>query len=299
MPTGLVSERALRVMGTDAHVVVCGPEALLDHVELLHALEARWSRFVSTSELSQCNTHAGHPVMVSPDTYTCIEHAIDAARFTDGTYDPTVDVTALGYDRTLHTVPPTGPAVTGRPAPGVAGIVLDPTLPSVTLPAGTRLDLGGIGKGFAADLLTDTLLHHGADGVCVNLGGDLRVAGTAPTDDGWIIDIDPTDAPIPHVIALGAGAVATSTTRRRRWERGGRPIHHVLDPRTGEPTASTINTVTVIADTAWRAEALATATLVAGPADAAAIVTRAGATGLMVADTNTVTYFDGMTEFLR
>lgn len=303
MATGTVIEHELRVMGTDAHIVLCGPPTLLDHLEVLADLEARWSRFLPSSELSQCNARAGHPTLVSPNTFDCIARALDASRLTNGAFDPTVTVTELGYDRTFDELPADGPAVTGHPAPGAGAIRLDPTVGTVTVSPGTSLDLGGLAKGYAADLLCEELMRHGADGACINIGGDLRVAGHAPGADGWIIGVDPTDVPDLSalggtVLALTTGAVATSTNQRRRWTRSGQHLHHIVDPRTGLPAHSGINIATVIADTAWRAEALATALMVTG-ADAIELVTAAGGTGFVVADTSEVIALPGLTEFLR
>lgn len=292
-------DTTLRVMGTDAHVIVVGPDSLAPAITMLHVLEARWSRFRDDSELSRLNALAGRPVIVSPVTYACIELAVAAARLTGGRFDPTVDVAAIGYDRTFEDVVPDAPAFTPVPAPGVDGIALDPTTRAVTLPAGVALDLGGIGKGYAADLLVADLRRRGADGACVNVGGDLRAEGDAPGPDGWTVALDENDCGLDRLVAVAAGSVATSTTGRRRWTRDGRPVHHLVDPRTGRPAHSGIRTVTVIADEAWRAEALATAALITGPGDAARVVTDEGATGFLVTDAGTIEFFPKLEDYLR
>ena len=133
-----------------------------------------------------------------------------------------------------------------------------------------HLDLGGIGKGHAADLLTAELLDHGADGVCVNLGGDVRVGGTAPeAAGGGSISIrrSRTGGTGPP-FRLGAGAVATSTRPSQLDPRPGTRQHHLIDPATSRSAWNGLATVTVLADgTAW-AEILAKAAFVAGPATA-------------------------------
>lgn len=131
---------------------------------------------------------------------------------------------------------------------------------SVTLPRGVRIDLGGIGKGFAADLVATELLREDSEGVCVNLGGDLRVAGRPPAGDAWIIDVE--DAP-NTLIGLTAGAVATTSRRRRAWRRGDELVHHVIDPRTGAPAVTPWVSATVVSGDAVTAEPLAKATLLA------------------------------------
>src|SRR5581483_11769885 len=125
----------------------------------------------------------------------------------------------------------------------------------------------------------------GAAGVCVNLGGDLRVEGRAP-DGAWTVAVEHPRAPEPLAhLALANGAVASSTTLKRRWPRRGAggdgyEAHHLIDPSTGEPSDTDIEFATVIAGEAWRAEALAKGVLLRGSArafdlldqDAAALV---------------------------
>jgi thiamine biosynthesis lipoprotein len=127
------------------------------------------------------------------------------------------------------------------------------------VPAGVGLDLGGIAKGHAADLVLTEVLAAGAAGGCVNVGGDLAVAGQPPTDDGWIVGVDDPFRPGREVLrlALAGGAVATTSRLRRRWRRGGVEVHHVLDPRTGRPATTRTVAVTVIAGRAADAEVLA------------------------------------------
>ncbi len=157
----------------------------------------------------------------------------------------------------------------GHPeVPGCAGVQLDRLVSAVQLPRGVALDLGGIGKGYAADGVSAELLElgvAGVRGVLVNLGGDLRARGDAPEPHGWVVDVDdPLDTGRTGLLALAEGAIATSTKLRRAWARGGQTLHHLIDPRTGEPAESGLASVTVIAGEAWRAEVLAKAAFVAG-----------------------------------
>jgi thiamine biosynthesis lipoprotein len=144
---------------------------------------------------------------------------------------------------------------------------------AVGLPAGTGFDPGGIGKGLAADIVIGELQAGGVAGACVNLGGDLRVAGSNPNGDAWTIAVEhpSIDQPVA-LIGLHAGAVATSTTLRRRWTVDGQPRHHLIDPATGEPSASDLVLATVIAGEAWIAEVLAKAIVLRGSTRAFDIV---------------------------
>lgn len=269
-------EASFDAMGSTAHLLVVGPSAGADLEwarTRLTQLEARWTRFSPDSEVSRLNEAAGHPVIVSADTYRLIEHAVSAWKRTNGRYDPSLlhALTALGYDRTFATIDHPTP-VTGTTASGaVAAIDLHPDLNSVVLPTGTGIDPGGIGKGLAADIVVEELLTRGATGAMVNLGGDIRAAGTPPDGaTGWSISIaDPVD-PDRELLRLEipTGAVATSSRLQRHWANThGDTVHHILDSDTGQPIENGVAAVTVVAGEAWWAEALTKAVFTAGVAD--------------------------------
>ena len=211
-------------MGTVAEVALhgCDPEdfaaeRLLDEAEqLLEQLEAHWSRFRVDNDLDRLNQAEGEPVVVAPDTAELIRLAIAGWQLTEGLFDPTVHdaVIAAGYDRSIELVrEQPGPPGPSLPAPGCRGIEVDLHTSTVQLPRGTHLDLGGIGKGRAADLVCEHLARHIAPpvtGVLVNLGGDLRCIGS-PADGGpWRVGItDPTDPQVTlATLAVPVGAVA-------------------------------------------------------------------------------------------
>jgi thiamine biosynthesis lipoprotein len=300
------SDTAFRAMGSRARVLVLGgpaglPARAREHVE---DLEARWSRFRPESELCRLNAAAGRPVLVSPATFSLIRLAVDAWHRTGGRFDPTVldALTHAGYDRDFDAlsgarVDPLDPADPPETlVPGCAGVVLDPLVGSVTLPAGTHLDLGGIGKGAAADAVATDLLAAGAAGACVDLGGDVRVAGEGPEAGAWRVVVDPELAPGWH-LDLAAGAVATSSRLRRRWYRHGKEVHHLLDPATGAPARTGLRAVTVLASTAAWAEVLAKAVFVAGPGPGAELLRDASVHGLLVHDDGSVEPVAGIEAF--
>lgn len=298
-------------MGTDVEVLAVGPDAAgmatvgALAADALEAREARWSRFRPTSELCRVNDAAGAPVVVSRDTFELIARAVAAWRETGGRYDPTV-LTALeaaGYDRDFDRVARNGPRVAREQpeVPGCDGVELDDLVSAVRLPRGVALDLGGIGKGSAADAVSAELLDAGVPrvrGVLVNLGGDLRARGDAPEPRGWVVDVDdPLQTGRTGMLAFREGAVATSTRLRRMWVRDGRSLHHLIDPRTGEPAESGLASVTVVAGAAWRAEVLAKAAFVAGAHAGAPLIVDAGATGLLVTDAAEVIELPGLAAF--
>jgi thiamine biosynthesis lipoprotein len=278
-------------MGTEVHLVVVGPgadQAVLQGERRIEDLERRWSRFLPGSEISQLNAARGKATVVSADTYNVIDQAVSAWAATGGSYDPTVlpAMRAIGYDRSFDridgVVPVAGDEV--RPAPGCGGVQLDPAARLVVLPPDVELDLGGLGKGFAADLLVSELLDGGADGACVNIGGDVRVEGASPTASGWVVGLRDSATVSTRAVALASGAVCTSTTRRRRWLTSAGPRHHLLDPRTGLPVDNGLATVTVIGARAAQAEVLTKVAFVAGPDDAPALLAPFGVAALLILD---------------
>jgi thiamine biosynthesis lipoprotein len=301
----------LRAMGTDVEVLAVGADAAAMATlgalaaDALEAREARWSRFRPASELCRLNDAAGAPVVVSRDTFSLIARAVDAWRATGGRYDPTVlaALEAAGYDRDFDAVARDGDAVasTTVAVPGCGDVELDDLVSAVRVPRGVALDLGGIGKGAAADAVSAELLGAGVPGVTgllVNLGGDLRARGEAPMPHGWVVDVDdPLATGRTGLLALAEGAIATSTKLRRSWTRGERTLHHLIDPRTGAPAESGLASVTVVAGEAWRAEVLAKAAFVAGAAEGRALVHGAGATGLFVTDGGEVVELEGLERF--
>ena len=138
---------------------------------------------------------------------------------------------------------------------------------AVCLPEGTGFDPGGIGKGLAADLVTEELLEAGAEGACLatSLGGDVRVRGVGPDDEPWTVAVEHPWAAEPIArIGLLDGAVATSTSLKRRWAVAGEMRHHLIDPGTGRPSDSDLTLVSAVAGNGWVAEILAKSVLLRG-----------------------------------
>jgi FAD:protein FMN transferase len=294
------AERTFHAMGTDVHVVLVDAEArLLDRAQdRIIDLQQRWSRFLPNSEISALNRDAGHALRVSRETVELVQRALDAYRLTDGLFDPTVlgAVLRAGYDRSFEALDGARPTEPCDLVAGAQGVEIDGD--RVRLPDNTGFDPGGIGKGLAADLVARELLDAGAAGVCVSLGGDVRVAGSAPEGDAWTIDVLHPDLDEP-VARLGVrdGAVATSTTLRRRWAVGGDTRHHLIDPRTGRPSTTRRAFATVVAGYAWAADVLAKTLVLDTRPDPFALLRCSGAEALVVdAEHRVVTTF-GLAAF--
>jgi len=232
----------------------------------IEEIEQSLSRFRPASDLMALNARAGDPACatVDPWLYAALAAAERAWRRTDGAFDPRVigDLERLGY---------AGAAVANgaaRPEPAPFSrlsafpdrrwLHRDPRRRGVAI--ASPIDLGGIGKGlalrWALARLTAALPELGepAVGALLEAGGDLVARGTAPQTGPWLIAIeDPAGGPEPAVVALEAGAVCTSSISVHAWQApDGRRVHHLLDPRTGEPGGDGLVAVTVAApDPAW------------------------------------------------
>jgi thiamine biosynthesis lipoprotein ApbE len=260
-------------MGSSTTVAVADGRALGPAVAvttaLLGAVEAACSRFIPTSELSLLNDSAGSEArVVSPILSDAIGAALDAAAATGGLVDPTMGrlIERLGYTVTFADLPLDGPpiAVERRECAGWRTVVFDPASRTVRLPAGVALDLGAIGKAWAADRCAAAAARCTGCGVLVACGGDVAVAGPPPAE-GWCVRVAerPAAQPWQDVLAFDGG-VATSGTGSRRWRRGQRVLHHILDPATGIPAESPWRTVTVAAASCAEANAAATASIILG-----------------------------------
>ena len=257
----MIVRRAFRAMGTDVELLLDaepGEQAggALERAEAeFERLEQIMSRFRGDSELSLLN-RTGRISPASPDLVRVVELALEARTATGGRFDPTVHdaVVAAGYDRTFAAVPADAPANPDASPARCGGNVFLEGL-TIELEPGTRLDLGGIGKGYAVDRVVELLAVTGP--CLVNAGGDLAVRGGS-----WPVGV--TDE---LTLELSQGAIATSGRDRRRWLRDGQERHHLIDPSTGLSATGTPLKVTVVADTAVAAEIAAKAAFLGGEID--------------------------------
>jgi FAD:protein FMN transferase len=288
-------------LGTTARVVVWPPNwtgRVLAAVDAeLALLDEQASRFRHDSEISRLHSALASPAGIAdaPPRTSCIVSeglaeaiavALAAAEWTGGLVDPTVGgaVCGLGYDRDFAVLPQvTADAAAPEPGyvPGWQSVRLDGR--RLRLAAAVRLDLGATAKGLGSDRAARAAAACvPGGGVLVSLGGDIAVAGEPPLG-GWPVLVSdepeqrgpepdahragpvypPEDSPGQQV-RLPAGGLATSSIRCRRWRRGGRTLHHIVDPRTGLPAAGPWRTASVAAASCAEANAAATAVIVAG-----------------------------------
>jgi thiamine biosynthesis lipoprotein len=270
MNTGVEIQLYTNTQGAEAQDLVSDVQRMFDKAEKC------LTRFDPSSELSQLNRSTGRRQHVCPLLFDVVEAAVWAASVTGGLFDPTLlkVMEAIGYDRSFEWVELRNQAAVGTnghtsplppPHPGqYRTIGLNRVRGEITLPPDVQLDLGGIGKGWTVDRSAEWLVGRGP--FMINAGGDLYAYGAPPDQPGWSVGIVDPWQPERDIACLQVRqrAVATSTISRRQWRRGGRTMHHLIDPRTGQPAETDAVSVTVVAHRAALAEVYAKAALILG-----------------------------------
>ena len=313
-PSGLIWDFAGETMGT-TWAVRLTPPPNLERTRIQAAIEEvlaqvvlLFSHWDPRSELSRLNAAPEGFWAVSEPFWALLNAALDLADETNGAVDPTlgalVDLWGFGPPgpRPLDsfgqgfTVPFEDEIATARALSGWGRLRLNREARAVQQLGGVKLDLSGIAKGHAVDLVSERLTALGATHHLVEIGGELRGAGVKPDRHPWWVELQQAPgSPAPHTVAaLFDLAVATSGDWIRRYEVYGQAYSHTIDGHTGRPVDNGVASVTVLAVTAMFADAMATALTVMGPEEgpafaeamgiAAAFVIR-GETGL----TETVT----------
>jgi thiamine biosynthesis lipoprotein len=229
-------------------------------------IEAKFSRYLPDNDVHRINHAGGSPVEVDEETARLLDYADRLHALSEGRFDVTSGVLREvwrfdGSDR----VPSPQAVDAVRSRVGWARVRWDGR--RIAMEPGMELDLGGIGKEYAADRAA-ALVRDAAPGSClVNFGGDLVL--TRPRRDGrpWRVGIEVPDAPGPvpaRQVRLVAGGLATSGDARRFLLRDGVRYGHILDPRTGWPVRGAPRSVTVAAGTCLDAGMLATFAMLQG-----------------------------------
>jgi FAD:protein FMN transferase len=267
------AERQDRLMGTTVYQRVYGLDGErcceLGHHEVLR-LEQLWSFFLPRSEVNELARRAGVATLkVAPDTAAIVSQARSLHEFTEGAFDITTGpVTALWRAAAARGCVPTAEELEAAHAL-VNGQELELTAPcDVKLRrAGQRLDLGAIGKGYAADRCIDIYRAHGIRHALIDLGGNVAVLGGKPDGSPWRVGLQfPGRVRGESFGWLEARdtSVVTSGNYERGYSFGPQRHGHVLDPRTGTPLTNSSLSVTVVDASSTLADALSTALLVMG-----------------------------------
>lgn len=284
--SAITATRAQVLMGTMVELTAVAPTDRLAQAALtagfqeIRRLEALLSTWIETSEISRVNQAAGQePVSVSDDTFALLTRAVEVADYTNGGFTIT-----LGPAVRLWNIPdaPRVPSEmeleSAAPYVDARHFHLDATRRTVFLKKpGMRLDVGGIGKGAAAEKAATVMREVGATGGLVAVAGDFRVFGTRADGTAWPVGIrhPRRDGEILATLDAADEAISTSGDYERFFIKNGIRYHHILDPATLQP-ARLCQSVTIVAPDATWADALATGLFVMGPVQGLALIERLG-----------------------
>lgn len=262
-------ERSLFAMNTYMTFTAYGEDAqaaLQEAEECIQQVEGLWSVTDEDSEIYQANHSGGQPVTVSEETAEIISFALEMAQRTGGALDPTIYpvLTAWGFTTDSKQVPSQQQIAQLLEQVGYDRIQLNGT--ELTVPDGMELDLGAVGKGYTADLVTEILRRHGVTSALISLGGNIQAIGSRPDGSDWRLGIRaPWESGNLGVLTVSDAAVVTSGGYENYFDdEQGNIYWHILDPSTGYPADSGLQSVTIVGREGKMCDALSTALFVMG-----------------------------------
>lgn len=253
----------------------------------IRRLEDLLSTWIPTSELSRVNDAAGRePVAVSPDTLLILQRSLEMARLTDGGFNIVVGPAIQAWRVTEQQRVPSDMELEAlRPLVDLAQLRLDQKGATAFLARpGMRVDVGGIGKGFAADRAVTVMQRAGATAGVVALSGDIKTFGRMPDGRPFTFGIQHPrkEGALLARLDLQDEAISTAGDYERFFEREGIRYHHILDPKTLQP-ARGCQSVTIVATEGVMADGLDTGIFVMGPEAGMALIERLpGVEGVIV-----------------
>lgn len=241
-------------------------QVLLDEAfQLIASLEDTLSINKSGTLIDAINNSAGKtPIPVDTDTFDVIQKGLSYSELTGGSFDitigPLVKLWNIGFPDA--NVPTDTQITTKLPLVNYKNVVLDTKDQTIFLTQeGMQLDLGGIGKGYAADRVANLFREKGVKHALIDLGGNILALGNKPNGSLWKIGVqNPLSTrgkTIGH-ISVEDKSIVTSGIYERFIEQDGKKYHHILDPSTGYPFENDIAGVTIISDTSIDGDALST-----------------------------------------
>jgi FAD:protein FMN transferase len=281
-------------MGTQFHLTLYAPDQTAAELaakaafHAITALEEIISDYQADSELNWlCQQPFGRPVRVSAELFDVLDRAKRIAQLTDGAFDPTIGpyVRLWRFSRKRKVLPTSAELAIAAAAVGYQKLELNRNQRSVTLLApNMRLDLGGIGKGYAADQAMRLLKGRGLGRALMAASGDIAIGDAPPGRTGWKIAVaslnSSTNRPARTVLLRNAG-VSTSGDIEQAINIDGVRYSHIVSPTTGLGLTNRVQ-VTVVAPDATRSDALATAVSILGPQRGVTLINSLPKTGALI-----------------
>lgn len=256
-------------MDTDISITAYGKnaeEALADARSKVTELERLWSVTDENSDIYAINHSQGRTVSINRETEKILSFALYMAEKTGGALEPTIYpvLTAWGFTTGENRIPGRSELVEILQNVGYGNVKLYGN--EVTLPDGMELDLGAVGKGYAADEVANILKEAGITSALLDLGGNIQLIGTKPNGDDWKIGLrDPFGETYMGVLSINDRAVVTSGNYERYFiGEDGKRYGHILDPSTWYPAENGLVSVTIVATEGKLCDALSTSLFVMG-----------------------------------
>ncbi len=257
----------------------------------IRRIEMVMSTWVPTSDVSKINAAAGvDAVAVSGETFDVIAKSLWISKLSEGTFD--ITFASMGklwsFDEEVSTLVPDKETIEkARKRIDYRLVKLDASAKTVSLAgATTRINLGGIAKGYAIDRASQVLRERGLTSFYCQAGGDLYVEGRKPDGNPWRVGIrDPRGLEGKYFAVLDVEdhAFSTAGDYERSFIHDGKRYHHIIDPRTGYP-ATASRSVTVWAKDALTADAIDNAVFILGPEKGLALVESLDGAGAVIVD---------------
>ena len=272
---------------------------LIDHVFAeFRRIDRLMSTYKPTSQVSRVNALAAKQrVKVAPELFDLLETALEYSRISNGAFDITYASVGYLYDFRAHVRPNAAQIAAALPGVNWRHLELRRADHSVHFQRpGMRIDLGGIGKGYAVDRGVAILQRAGIAHAMVNAGGDTRIIGDR-RGKPWMVGIrDPNEREkVALRLPLENTAISTSGDYERFFDEGGVRYHHILDPKTGD-SARKMRSVSIIAATATRTDALTKMVFVTGPEAGIALINKLDdVDAVVITNDGRVLYSNGLT----
>lgn len=306
-----VVKRGQMHMGTLVFLTAVAPDKQLAHDAIdqgfaeIHRLEQILSTWIPGSELSRINAAAGErAVKAGPETMELLAHSLEMARLTEGGFNIAIGPAVEAWNVSREgRIPSKDELDATHPLMDLSVIHIDVEAGTVFLArSGMRVDIGGIGKGYAADFAARVMREAGALAGVVAISGDIKTFGRMPDGQKFVFGIQHPRKENGITIGqleLEDEAVSTAGDYQRYFEKDGIRYHHILDPQTLQP-ARRSQSVTIVAETGVLADGLDTGIFVMGPEKGMALIERLpGVEGVIVAADGTVSVSSGLRDRLR
>jgi len=296
----------IKALGTDVTISIVASDHLSAEKEIDKAkekiaeFEKRFSRFLASSELSKLNSSEGGDIKVSDEMIALLKKAKAMYEKTEGVFDPTVlDVLIeAGYDKSLNfdtklklneKVPNKKIKEDFLNRVKFDELKINEEQKSIYFPKDMKIDFGGIGKGYLADILASDISKTFSD-FWISMGGDMFLSGKNDGGANWEVDIqDPLNLEVDIAkikVVDDTMCVATSGITKRKWISGSVEYNHIIDPKTGSSVPNDILMATVIARSVLEADVLAKTVLILGKEKGIELINKTFGTECVMIDKN-------------